>query len=246
MIALTYPLRDILITQPFGTSFIWYDEKKGKYVDFYQNLGFKGHMGVDFFAKGGKVLATHNGKINRAYFNQGAGNYVEIIDETGTFATGYCHLASFNVKVGDKVQIGQTIGVPDNTGVYTTGSHLHFEIKLLDKRGNVLNKDNGYNGCVDPSPYFANTYGDKWFEPASYHRYGRKQDWLAEFNMRFKNVWLHKQLGKNRLNKVSDTKFINKLIYGNWSYEEAINPAMNFIADYLKKDDLKRGWKPFE
>jgi hypothetical protein len=114
----------------------------------------------------------------------------------------------------------------------------------LDKHFNVLNKDNGYGGCVDPSPYFANQYGDKWYEPACYHRYGRKQDRLAEFNMRFKNVWLHKQLGA-QLNKVNDTKFINKLVYGFWSFEEAINPAMNFITNHLKKNDLKRGLTPF-
>ena len=245
MIKLNYPLRDIMITQPFGTSFMWFDESKGKYVDFYQNLGYKGHMGLDFFAIGGKVFATHDGKINKAYFHKGAGNYVEIIDTSGKFATGYAHLESFNVKVGDKVKAYQQIGVPDNTGVYTTGGHVHFEIKRLDGNGAVINKGNGYGGCEDPAPYFANTYGDKWYEPACYHRYGRNQDWLAEFNMRFKNVWLHKQLGKTRINKINDTRFINKLVYGGWSLEEALNPAMNFTADYLKKDDVKRGMKPF-
>jgi murein DD-endopeptidase MepM/ murein hydrolase activator NlpD len=248
MIKLLLPVRDILVTQPFGTSFTWYDPKKGKYVDFYQNLGFKGHMGIDFLANDGCMIrATHTGKVNKAYFNNGAGNYVEIIDESGEFATGYCHLKNFNVKVGDKIIMGKKIGEADNTGVYTTGSHLHFEIKLLDKNFNVLNKDNGYGGCVDPSQYFANQYGDKWFKPACYHRYGIKQDWLAEFNMRFKNVWLHRQLKKiGRLNLVNDTNTINKLVYGGWSLEEAINPAMNYVADHLKKDDLKRGIKPFE
>jgi murein DD-endopeptidase MepM/ murein hydrolase activator NlpD len=244
MIQLLLPVKDIQVSQPFGTSFTWFDSKQGRYVDFYQNIGYAGHMGIDFRANDCAVLATHSGRINRAYYNQGAGNYVEIIDESGDFSTGYAHLKSFNVKVGDKVTMGKIIGIADNTGVYTTGSHLHFEMKLLDKNSNVINKDNGYGGCIDPSEFFANQHGGKWYEPASYHRYGRKQDWLAEFNMRFKNLWLHRKLGK-QLNKIYDTKFINKLVYGGWSFDEALNPAMNFITDHLKKDDYKRGLVPF-
>ncbi len=245
MIQLIYPLRDIKVTQPFGTSFTWYDNDKKKYVDFYKNLGFDGHMGIDFMARNGApVYATHTGKINKAYYNNGAGNYVEIMDESGEFATGYAHLLFFTVKVGDKITMGKQIGLANNTGIYTTGSHTHFEMKLYFL-GSVLNKKNGYGGCIDPAPYFKNQYGDKWFEPAAYHRYGIKQNLLAEFNMRFKNVWLHKKLGK-QLNKINDTSFINKLVYGGWSFEEAINPAMNEITDNLKKNDYKRGFKPFQ
>lgn len=245
MIKLLYPLRDIQITQPFGTSFTWYDPDKKKYVDFYKNLGLNGHQGIDFMAKNGcPVLATHNGEVHKAYFHNGAGNYVEIIDETYKFATGYCHLEKIDVKVGDKIYAGEEIGTADNTGVYTTGSHLHFEFKLLGEYWKT-DKTNGYNGCSDPAQYFKNQYGNNWDKPAAYHRYWRKQDWLAEFNMRFKNVWLHKKLGKS-LNKIYDTCFINKLVYGAWSFDEAINPAMNFITDYLTKSQMQRGFKPFQ
>jgi len=167
------PLRDIQVTQYFGSSFTWYDPVKKKYVDFYKNLGLNGHQGVDFYAMDGcPVLATHNGKINKAYFNKGAGNYIEIMDEGYRFTTGYCHLKSMNVEKGDSVKIGDIIGYADNTGVYTTGSHLHFELKELSERHDVINKNNGYGGCIDPAPYFTSK---KWNEPAAYHRYGRKQ-----------------------------------------------------------------------
>lgn len=245
MIKLLYPLRDIQITQPFGASFTWYDPEKKKYVDFYKNLGLQGHQGIDFMAKtGAPVLATHHGKVTKAYFHKGAGNYVEILDETREFATGYCHLEKFDVKAGDPVYAGEEIGTADNTGVYTTGSHLHFEIKLLDEYLKT-DKANGYNGCTDPAQYFKNQYGDNWNKPAAYHRYWKKQDWGKDFNTRFKNAWLHRRLGKN-INKVNDSGFINKLVYGNWSFEEAINPAMNFITDHLTKEQMKRGLKPFE
>lgn len=247
---LLLPVRDIHITQEFGVSFTWFDKEKGKFVDFYKNLGLNGHMGIDFRAKMGcKVTAAHEGKINKAYFNKGAGNYIEILGtgEADGYATGYAHLEEMHVKEGDRVKAGQVIGTADNTGVYTTGDHLHFELKPVDSLGRATLKNNGYNGCINPAPFFVEQYGKDWFQPAAYHRYGRKADYWKEFNMRFKNYWLHRQLKKiNKLGNIYDNIFINKLVYGFWSFDEAINPAMNFITDHLTKDELKRGLKPFE
>jgi hypothetical protein len=161
------------------------------------------------------------------------------------YKTIYYHLEKVLVKAGDKIKQGQIIGLADNTGKYTTGSHLHFGLKFL-KNGKVENYYNGYFGAVDPAPYFANMHGQKWYEPAAYHRYGRKQEWLAEFNTRFKNVWLHRKLIRmNRLNAVNDTIFINKIVYGGWAFDEAINPAMNSVANFVKKDDFNKGLYPF-
>ena len=245
---LLLPVKDIKVTQPFGTSFTWYDPKKKKYVDFYKNLGYAGHMGIDFLSINQVCLASHDGIVTRSVDSPSAGKYVEItkLDDSGNgFKTLYCHLESYSVKNGDRVKQGQIIGITDNTGIYTTGSHLHFELKLIRNFNEVIDNDNGFGGAIDPSEFFVELHGNKWYEPASYHRYGRRQEWLAEFNMRFKNIWLHKTLGE-RIKMIYDTKFINKLVYGGYSYEEAINPAMDFITNYLKKDDYKRGMKPFQ
>ena len=38
------------------------------------------------------------------------------------------HLKSFSVKVGDAVEKGSVIGLAGNTGSYSTGAHLHYEV----------------------------------------------------------------------------------------------------------------------
>jgi len=39
---------------------------------------------------------------------------------------------------------------------------------------------------------------------------------------------------------------MNKLIYGGWAFDEAINPAMNPIANFVKKTDFEKGIVPFK
>lgn len=235
---LLLPLRDIHVTQPFGVNF----------ADFYKGMGMVGHNGVDFLAADGcKILASHDGVVTFAGMDGDGGISITLtnaINGTG-YKTIYYHLKECLVKVGDKVKQGQIIGLSDNTGKYTHGSHLHFGLKFLTN-GKVDDYNNGYFGAVDPAPYFANMHGPKWYEPAAYHRYGRNQDWLAEFNTRFKNVWLHRKLKSiNKLNAVNDTIFINKIVYGGYSFDEAINQAMNQFANHIKKDDFNKGIRPF-
>lgn len=239
MLKLLLPVRDVFITQPFGANF----------VDFYQKLGMTAHNGTDFRAKDGcPVLAAHNGIVAFAGTDGDGGISVAIefiVDDSG-YKTIYYHLRSHNVIKGEAVCAGDIIGYADNTGKYTTGSHLHFGLKFIEN-GKVKDYNNGYFGAVDPAPYFEARYGKYWDKPAAFHRYGRKQDWKAEWTMRFKNVWLHKRLIKiNMLSKINDTEFINALVYGGWSFEDAINPAMYEIWSNLKKNEyVDENKRPF-
>jgi hypothetical protein len=232
------PVKDILVTQPFGVN----------YANFYTAMGLKGHNGVDFLAHTGcKVLAAHDGVVTFAGEDGDGGISVTLTKATNGngFKTIYYHLEKVLVKVGDKIKQGQIIGLADNTGKYTTGSHLHFGLKAI-KNNQTENYGNGYKGALDPAPYFANMHGSKWYEPAAYHRYGRRGDYYAEIKVRFKNAWLHRQLIKiNRLNSIYDNIFINRLTYGAWSYEEAINPAMNHLTNYVTKAQFENGVRPF-
>lgn len=238
MISLLLPVRDIRINQPFGAN----------YLDFYKQWGLKGHNGVDFEAYTGcPVLATHDGIISWAGKDNDGGISVEVTN--CDIKTIYYHLqkVEVNIQKGIKVNAGQIIGYADNTGKYTTGDHLHFGLKQVDKDGNTLNKDNGYGGAIDPSPYFAERYGKDWMKSAAYNRYGRRQEWLAEWTMRFKNPWLHKQLIKRGMNPIWGIEPINALVYGGWSFQDVINPALYDRWAFLTKTQyLKEGKRAFK
>jgi murein DD-endopeptidase MepM/ murein hydrolase activator NlpD len=230
VINLQLPLKDIFVTQPFGVN----------YVGFYQKLGLKGHNGIDFRARRGcKVYAMHDGFVTQAG-NDGVGGIgVTILSSKKGegFKTNYYHLEDKAVEAGQDVKTGQLIGYSDNTGKYTTADHLHIDLKKTVD-GITQNYDNGYKGCIDPAPYFPKN----WDKSNAYHRYGREKDWLAEFKMRFKNPWLHRQL-KNRglMSIIYQIEPINALIYGGWAFEDVINPALYEIWGWCKKDEYLRG-----
>lgn len=60
-----------------------------------------------------------------------------------------------DVELGDRVETGDFLGYCDSTG-YSTGDHLHFELKPVGfKNGKMYNllQNNGWYGSVDPAPY---------------------------------------------------------------------------------------------
>ncbi len=80
---------------------------------------------------------THNyPKYSSCGCGGGFGNYI-VIDHGGTYATLYGHCEKVDVKVGQYVQKGQTIGYVGTTG-YSTGNHLHFEVRKDGERVNPL------------------------------------------------------------------------------------------------------------
>lgn len=51
-----------------------------------------------------------------------------LIDHLDGLQTVYAHLSGFNVDVGQEVLQGDVVGWVGMTG-YTTGPHLHFEVR---------------------------------------------------------------------------------------------------------------------
>lgn len=85
------------------------------------------HHGVDYAApRGTPVHAIGDGKIIKANYSGGAGNYVKI-RHNGTYTTGYMHLWKYGegIKVGKYVKQGDIIGYVGSTGL-STGPHLDF------------------------------------------------------------------------------------------------------------------------
>jgi murein DD-endopeptidase MepM/ murein hydrolase activator NlpD len=86
------------------------------------------HPGIDFRSPvGRKVPATAAGTVTHAGWDGGYGKMVEI-DHGNGYATRYGHLSEVDVKVGEKVKLGQIIGKSGTTG-RSTGPHLHYEIR---------------------------------------------------------------------------------------------------------------------
>jgi len=113
----------------------------GEYYDWSGSV----HKGTDIAKSGGcNIVAAQSGKVivasgNGAY-NGGYGNYV-IIDH-GTkdgvrYTTVYAHMKSVSVKKGDVVVKGQKIGYMGSTG-WSTGTHLHFEIRRNNVQINAM------------------------------------------------------------------------------------------------------------
>lgn len=143
---------------------------------FYPLLGLKGHNGLDLQAtRWQRVYNSQEGTVIEVQTEEQRGLGVSVMTnkkyfcrETGNqefFVMRYWHLASINVHLGDKIEVGELIGLADSTG-YSTGDHLHFELKPVEilrvegvnvKTLNVL-QNNGFYGAVDAMPYMENIY----------------------------------------------------------------------------------------
>ncbi len=99
--------------------------------------GYHGlHAGVDLRApRGTAVYAMDEGVVIEVEkVKVGYGHFVRIA-HNGTMSTLYAHLDQVEVKAGDKVERGETIGNVGMTG-WTTGPHLHFEVYMGNKAVN--------------------------------------------------------------------------------------------------------------
>ena len=87
------------------------------------------HTGLDMRGDtGDPVRATANGTVTTAGVNGGYGKMVESRSRQRT-CNRYGHLSAIDVKVGQRVRIGQIIGKIGSTG-RSTGPHLHYETRV--------------------------------------------------------------------------------------------------------------------
>lgn len=106
---------------------------------------YKLHTGVDISGAnsyGKAIVAANSGKVIAAKYNVAYGNMI-IIDHGGGITTLYGHASKLVVKTGDIVTRGQIIAYVGTTG-YSTGPHLHFEVRKTV---------NGQVQTVDPMKY---------------------------------------------------------------------------------------------
>ena len=87
------------------------------------------HNGIDIGAPTGTpIIAAYAGEVVVATYQAAAGNYI-MINHGSNLYTVYMHMSKFNVKVGQSVKQGDTIGLVGSTG-NSTGPHLHFSVRL--------------------------------------------------------------------------------------------------------------------
>jgi murein DD-endopeptidase MepM/ murein hydrolase activator NlpD len=94
------------------------------------------HPGVDYPAPSGTpVGAAGRGRVTFAgWDSSGYGNLV-VIEHPSGLRSMYAHLSSFAVGRGESVTAGTRVGRVGSTG-FSTGPHLHFELRL---RGAAVN-----------------------------------------------------------------------------------------------------------
>lgn len=90
-------------------------------------IGSTDHRGIDFdCSKPDDIISVHDGEIfQTGSDNGGWGNYVVVRNSDDDFSL-YGHMSDKDVKEGDEVKKGDTVGVCGQTGG-ATGEHLHLE-----------------------------------------------------------------------------------------------------------------------
>ena len=93
-----------------------------------QLRGSPNHTGVDIDGNtGDPVMAATAGTVTFSGWRSGYGNLVII--QTGNEEYYYGHASELWVSAGEEVEMGEIIALVGSTG-FSTGSHLHFEIRV--------------------------------------------------------------------------------------------------------------------
>jgi len=93
------------------------------------------HTGLDLAApEGTPVSASFYGKVVETGESDVWGKYV-LIEHSDGLHTYYCHLSEIYVNEETVIRQGETVGLVGSTG-WSTGPHLHFEIRINGVRVN--------------------------------------------------------------------------------------------------------------
>ncbi len=114
-LSVSYPLKEIHVTSPFGVRTDPFTKKRRK------------HNGLDLRADRCETYAMMHGIVVKTGQDRVSGKYVTV--RHGNFSVSYCHLSEWRVKKGDCVRPGDVVGISGSTG-RSTGPHLHLTVRL--------------------------------------------------------------------------------------------------------------------
>jgi len=107
------------------------------------------HEGIDFAAPvGTPVRATAPGTVIESSNNSPQGIKI-VIDHGNGYKTVYAHLDRPNVRQGQRLSRGETIGTVGNSGL-STAPHLHYEVH---KNGKPVDPINYFFGELSPADF---------------------------------------------------------------------------------------------
>ena len=122
-LSVSYPLRRIRITSPYG----------------YRKDPFTGkrkfHGGIDLHARSEKVLVMMDGVVVKVGQDKTSGKYVTL--QHGNYLISYCHLSRVLAVKGAVVRPRDVVGITGSTG-RSTGEHLYITCKLNGKSINPM------------------------------------------------------------------------------------------------------------
>lgn len=147
-----HPIDRVHITQNFGLN-----------PKVYKQFGLNGHNGIDYRTafqdetpKGKRyITAALTGEVIEVGNQGNAGYGIFVRMKHGKAQTIYAHLTKSYVKVGDKLNEGDRLGLSGNTG-FSTGPHLHFGFRPENWQ-EIYN--DGFKGYVDPLPFIEKKHG---------------------------------------------------------------------------------------
>lgn len=115
-----------ITSQPDVDGLIFYRPTRGMISSHFD--AEKRHYGTDIAANPKEsVLAALDGTVVLSTYTAETG-YLIGVQHNQDFISVYKHCGSLLKREGDKVQAGEVIALVGNSGVLTTGSHLHFEL----------------------------------------------------------------------------------------------------------------------
>lgn len=120
------------VSLPTSSSFGYREHPISKTLKFHEGIDFEGPGGTPVYASADGVIDPSTSEDSGGY-----GKLI-VIQHASGFYTLYAHLSRIAVAVGQAVKQGQIIGNVGSTG-YSTGDHLHFEIRTGSSSGRALN-----------------------------------------------------------------------------------------------------------
>ncbi|MGG6281826.1 M23 family metallopeptidase [Leptolyngbya sp. AN03gr2] len=137
----SYPVRAVLINQPFGKN---PDPATPGKIHFHYGTDFRAGVGDPITSSTSGVVIYSGREMNKSKYDWGFGLHIKVRDECDRIWL-YAHLSRIQTEIGKQVRRGERIGLAGYSGLVfpfgKAGSHLHVELRI---------KGDSIKNAVDP------------------------------------------------------------------------------------------------